>query len=52
MKSTVDKCTVMLLGKKPHPNYTCIMRGSKSVITAQENDLGVVANSEKMTGQG
>lgn len=28
------------------------MRGSKSAITAQENDLGIVANSEKMTGQG
>lgn len=28
------------------------MRGSKSAITAQENDLGGVANSEKMTGQG
>lgn len=28
------------------------MRGSKSAITAQENHLGVVANSEKMTGQG
>lgn len=39
-------------GEKTHPNYTCIMRGSKSAITAQENDLGVVANSEKMTGQG
>lgn len=28
------------------------MRGSKSAITAQENDLGIVTNSEKMTGQG
>lgn len=50
MKSTVNKCTIMLLGKKT--NYTCIMRGSRSAITAQENDLGGGANSEKMTGQG
>lgn len=28
------------------------MRGSRSAITAQENDLGGGANSEKMTGQG
>jgi len=28
------------------------MKGSKSAITAQENDLGVLTNSEKMTGQG
>lgn len=28
------------------------MRGSKSAITAQENDLGISTNSEKMTGQG
>lgn len=41
----------MLLGKKK-TNYTCIMRGSRSAITAQENDLGGGANSEKMTGQG
>lgn len=52
MKSSVDKCTVMLLGEKNHPNYTCIMRGSKSAITARENDLSIVANFEKMTGQG
>lgn len=51
MKSTVDKYTVMLLGKKTHPNYTCVTRGSRSAITAQENDLSSIANSEKMTGQ-
>lgn len=39
-------------GEKNHPNYTCIMRGSKSPITARENDLSIVANFEKMTGQG
>lgn len=39
-------------GEKNHPNYRCIMRGSKSAITARENDLSIVANSEKTTSQG
>lgn len=51
MKSTVDKYAVMLLGEKTYPNYTCIMRGSRLAITAQENNLSSITNSEKMTGQ-
>ncbi|CAM4589481.1 unnamed protein product [Caretta caretta] len=44
MKFNVDKCKVMHIGKH-NPNYTYKMMGSKSAVTTQEREFGVIVDS-------